>query len=262
MAGSVNTAAPRRIKSAERTLALFELFSREQRPFTVGRIAEALAIPQPSASMLLRNLEALGYLEYDRTARTFAPSIRVALLGAWIDRSFGLTGEIGARLDALHRAVGETAFIGIQNGSTAQYVLFQNADHPDRLEVLSGGHRSLTFSAMGRALLALKPDAEVRAWVRRCNAEASAPRFRIGETAFLDLLGGVRARGHAETAGDVTPGLSAVAMAFASPMGAAPLAVGVGGPIGRLRAKKSRVLEALAEFRAAFGEPGAGRASR
>ena len=79
---------PRKIKSAERTLALFELFSREQRPFTVTMIADALQIPQPSVSMLLQNLDALGYLEYDRQARTYSPSIRVALLGSWINIRF------------------------------------------------------------------------------------------------------------------------------------------------------------------------------
>ena len=103
----MSTKPPRPIKSAERTLALFELFSREQRPFSVGRVSEALGMPQASASMLLRNLTELGYLEYDRSARTFSPSIRVALLGSWIDRRFSEAGSIGMRLDALQRELGE-----------------------------------------------------------------------------------------------------------------------------------------------------------
>ena len=246
---------PRRIKSAERTLALFEMFSREQRPFTVGRIATALDIPQPSVSMLLHNLEALGYLEYDETSRTYAPSIRVALLGSWIDRKFGLAGAVGQKLGELQRDTGLTAFIAIQNGSSAQYVLSQTAGSPDRLEVISGGHRSLTFSAVGRALLSLKPDAEVRSWVRRCNAEAEEARFRVNEGAFLTLLESVRARGWAETAGDVTPGLGVIAMTFVSPMGSAPLAVGAGGPVAQLALQRDGILEALRRFRAAFAEP-------
>ena len=243
----------RRIKSAERTLALFELFSREQRPFTVGRIATALNIPQPSVSMLLHNLETLGYLEYDQASRTYAPSIRVALLGSWIDRKFGRADAIGQKLGEVQRATRLTAFIGIQNGSSAQYVLTQNAESPDRLEVVSGGHRSLTFSAMGRALLSLKPDAEVRSWVRRCNAEAIEARFRVNETAFLSLIDGVRERGWAETDGDVTPGLGAIAMTFASPMGTAPLAVGAGGPSARVASQREAICQALRRFRAAFG---------
>ena len=244
--------AARTIKSAERTLALFELFSREQRPFTVGRVSEALAVPQASASMLLRNLADLGYLEYDRQSRTFAPSIRVARLGSWIDRRFGEAGAIGARLDALQRTVGETAYIGIQNGAAAQYVISQRPEHPDRLDVMSGQYRSLTCSAMGRVLLSLKPDAEVLAWVRRCNAEATEDRFRVREAGFLDLTRQVRRDGFAMTQGEVTPGLGAVAVAFTSPMGGTPLALGVGGPIGRVTEKRPMILAALADFVQSF----------
>jgi DNA-binding IclR family transcriptional regulator len=252
--------AARSIKSAERTLALFELFSREQRPFTVGRVSEALQVPQASASMLLRNLADLGYLEYDRKARTFAPSIRVALLGSWIDRRFGEAGSIGARLDALQRKVGETAYLGIQNGATAQYVLTQRPEHPDRLEVMSGQYRSLTCSAMGRVLLSLRPDAEVAAWVRRCNVEATEERFKVRESDFLQLMRQVRADGYATTEGDVTPGLGAIAVPFTSPMGGAPLALGVGGPIASIRPRRAMILEALGEFVGWFEEHGrAGR---
>src|ERR1700744_1376056 len=140
--------APRRIKSAERTVALLELFSREQRPFTVGRIAKGLGIPQPSASMLLRNLQELGYLEHDPRSRTFTPSIRVALLGSWIDHRFGAAGAIGKHLSELHLRVGQTAYVGIQNGASAQYVLTRRSDIPGSFDVSSGMYRSLTCSAM------------------------------------------------------------------------------------------------------------------
>lgn len=246
--------AARTIKSAERTLALFELFSREQRPFTVGRVSEALSVPQASASMLLRNLAELGYLEYDRKARTFSPSIRVALLGSWIDRRFGEAGSIGFRLDALQRKVQDTAYLGIQNGAAAQYVVTQRPEYPDRLDVMSGQYRSLTCSAMGRILLSLKPDPEVMAWVRRCNVEATEERFKVREAEFLALIHKVRADGYAETAGDVTPGLGAIAIPFTSPMGGTPLALGVGAPIARLHQKRQLALDAMAEFVRSFEE--------
>lgn len=241
---------PRKIKSAERTLALFELFSREQRPFTVMMIAEALKIPQASVSMLLRNLDALGYLEYDRRARTYTPSIRVALLGSWINLRFNEAGSIGARLNDLQRAVRETAYLGIQNGAAAQYVVIQLPDSANRLHIESGQFRSLTCSAMGRALLSLKPDNEVLAWVRRSNAEALEPRFIVREQEFMDIINAVRTTGYAFTEGDVTPGLGAIATTVTSPMSKAPVAVGVGGPITRLRRKREDALNALETFKA------------
>lgn len=240
----------RKIKSAERTLALFELFSREQRPFTVTMIAQVLNIPQPSVSMLLQNLDALGYLEYDRRARTYTPSIRVALLGSWINMRFNRAGSIGARLDVLQRTVRETAFLGIQNGAAAQYVVIQLPDAANRLHIESGQFRSLTCSAMGRALLSLKPDHEVLALARRSNAEATDERFIVRERDIMEIIMSVRATGYAITEGDVTPGLAAVAVTVSSPMTGAPMAVGVGGPISRMRRKRDSALEALAHFKA------------
>ena len=246
-------AKARSIKSAERTLALFELFSREQQPFTVGHISEALSIPQPSVSMLLRNLTELGYLEHNLSSRTYSPSIRVALLGSWINRRLGEGGKLGERLNTLHLKVGETTYLAIQSGAAMQYVMSQRPEHPDRLEVDSGQYRSLTFSAAGRALLSQKRDKDILGWVRRCNAEAEEDRFRVRESTFMKLVCQIRAQGFATTEGDVTPGLGAFAATFNSPMGGTKLAVGVGGPIQRIREKRALILDSLMQFKLGFG---------
>jgi len=246
---------PRSIKSAERTLALLELFSQIQTPLTIGRVSRELGIPQPSTSMLMRNLVHLGYLDHDRTQRTFAPSIRIALLGSWIGRRFDEANSLAERLDILQRKVRETAYIAIQNGPFGQYVMTQTSDSPDTLNVASGQFRSLTCSAFGRALLALKPDAEIASWVKRCNAEAEEERFKVKLPAFMKLIGEVRARGYGETAGDQTPDLGAFAMTFPSPLGHVALAVGSGGPIQRMQRKRELIVGALREFVAGFKRP-------
>src|SRR3546814_15337358 len=92
-----------------------------QRPLTVGHIAGELEIPQASASMLLGNLRELGYLTYDRLERTYTPTIRVALLGSWINHQFDEAGSLTARLTELQNRVDETVFVGIQNGAYGQY---------------------------------------------------------------------------------------------------------------------------------------------
>ena len=242
----------RPIKSAERTLALFELFSREQRPVKVGEVARALAMPQPSATMLLRNLNDLGYLHYDPATRSFSPSIRVALLGSWINRQFAQAGAMGEVLGRLQQATGETAFLGIQNGAAGQYVMRQHPEHPDRLLVESGLYRPLTSSALGRALLMPKPDQEVLRLVRRSNAEAADSHDKVNVNDFLAELRRFRRQGHAETDGDSKPGFAAIALPFRSPMGDEPMAVGVGGLSHRIRRKRRIILPALHAFAAAY----------
>lgn len=237
----------RHIKSAERTLALFELFSSKQRPLTVGDIAKFLRIPQPSVTMLLRNLIALGYIEQDRHARTYVPTIRIALLGSWIHQAFVQDRQLEWRLNQLFAAVDETTFIGIQTGVHAQYILFIKPNSPTRFDVQARVDRPLTKSAVGKALLSLKSDDEVRSLINRVNAEV-APRFVVTRQALLSELADVRSKGYAETNGSVIEGIATIAMAVRPLLGQSPIAVAVGGQIERIRSKKALILQELRKF--------------
>ena len=235
----------RSVKSAERTLALFELFSRRQRPLTVGRITDELGIPQASTSMLLANLRELGYITYDPEHRTYSPTIRVALLGSWINREFDEAGSLTARLSELQREVDETVFLGIQNGAYAQYIFSILRKKPRGMRVMSGQHKLLTSSAVGRALLSLKPNAEIQRWVHRCNAEATEDRLRIPTSAFMSIVEDIRRNGYAQTSGDVTPTFGAIAVTVPAPIGLMPMALGVGVPLERIEEKHDATVDAL-----------------
>jgi DNA-binding IclR family transcriptional regulator len=240
----------RMVKSAERALALFEQFSLCQRPMSVGEIAKALQMPQPSVSMLVRTLTALGYLEQDRKARNYVPTIRIMLLGSWIHRRVNEEQNLERRIRELTQKVGETVMMGIQNGIYSQYVFVQMPTDPD-LVVQSGMLRPITCTAIGRAILSLKPDAEIEAIVRRCNAEVDEPRLRVRVPEFMDIVAGVRASGHARTSGDMTPGRAVIAVSIPGPLGKMSMAVGIGGLVKQIAAKEALILEALQEFRAA-----------
>jgi DNA-binding IclR family transcriptional regulator len=248
----------RTIKSAERTLALFEMFSLYQRPLGVGEISKALDIPQPSVSMLVRNLAGLGYLEHDRASRTYVPTMRIMLLGSWIHRRFSQENDLETRLDELVSRLGETVLVGIQNGIYSQYVLAQLPEDPQRLEVQSGLLRPITCTAIGRVLLSLKPDDEIDALMRRCNAEVTEDRLRVRPAAFMEQIGQIRAQGYARTGGDMTPGQAVIAISFPAPIGRMPMAIGVGGKIDRVAEKENEILAALEEFRALSPGPPAG----
>ncbi len=239
----------RAVKSAERVLALFELFSRRQRPLTVGRVVSELGMPQASASMLLANLRELGYLTYDAHERTYAPTIRVALLGSWINREFDPAGSLTTILSDLQHEIQETVFLGIQNGAFAQYVITSLHRNPRSMRAESGQFRLLTMCAVGRTLLSLKTDAEIQRWVHRCNAEASEDRLRIGASDFLAIIARIRADGYAQTRGDITPEFGAYAVAVPGPPSLTPMSLGVGIPLTRHEAKHAASIAALRHAR-------------
>ena len=246
--------APRSIKSAERTLRLFELFSRRQDALTVSEVARGLEIPQPSASMLLTNLTAMGYLNYQGATRSYAPTVRVALLGGWVGPQFSGPRSLATWLDDLHARVGEDVYVGIQNDAAAQIVQVRG---DNALSIDSGQMYSLTCSVIGMALLATKPDSQVVKLVRRCNAEAARDEDRVNEADYMALIAEVRRSGYAINRGYFAEGRTGIGMAILSPRDGG-FAVGFGGPTERIDAKLALILEQLRALRDAAEdtEPG------
>jgi len=249
--------AVRSIKSAERTLRLFELFSRRQEPLTVGDVSRGLGIPQPSASMLLTNLTAMGYLTHQRLARSYAPTVRVSLLGGFAGPRFSDGQSLAQRLNALHDAVGEDVFVGIQNDAAAQIVQVRGQD---ALNIDSGQMYSLTGSVVGQVLLALQPDSEVVRVVRRCNAEAGSDAERVNEADFLTLMAAIRRDGHAVNDGFYSPDRSGVAVAVRGAHAGGDFAVGFGGPTERIKAKRALIVQQLTALKSAARADDADRA--
>lgn len=244
----------RNVKSAERTVLLFELFSLHQRPLGTGEISRALQIPQPSVSMLVRNLCKLGYLEYDRIRRTYMPTIRIMLLGSWIHRRFSQEHGLEPWLESLVTTFGGSVLMGIQNGIYSQYVWAQFSDDPHHLEVQSGLLRPITCTAVGRALLSLKHDEEIIAILRHCNACLEDERLRYAPTAFMDIIHKIREQGYAQTAGDMTPGSSVIAVTIPGPVGRMPMAVGIGAKINWINRQSDRIIHELKRYQACLNE--------
>ena len=233
------------IKSAERTLAVLEYFQIHRRAATVGEISAALAMPQSSASMLLKCLLSLGYLEYSAAIRKFRPTYRVAVLGSWLHSSLFDRGPLTDIAEALGRETRETVSLGLQNGPHMQYVHIVKSSEAVQLTIQVGTLRPMTCAAMGRMLLAPKPDPEIRAIIRRNNAEATDEAHRVIEREFMVEIEEIRCQGYAESRGKMIAGANTIAMLAPLPSDATPLAIGVGGPMERIDARRDAILAAM-----------------
>jgi IclR family transcriptional regulator, acetate operon repressor len=232
------------IKSAERALAILEFFQEKRRAATVGDIAGALSLPQSSTSMLVKCLLSLGYLEYGEGSRLLRPTYRVALLGNWIQKSLFKHGPLTDRMEAIQREIGETVVLGRQNGAAMQYVHIVDASYAVRLIIHNGTLRPMTRSALGMILLTQKPDHEIRAIVRRNNAD-DEDQHRVNERAFLAEMEEIRRQGFAESKGRMIASASTIAMLVPAGGRAAPLAIGVGGPIERIGRRRRDIIDVL-----------------
>lgn len=236
---------PKKIKSAQRVLEVLEYFNRDRQEGTVMDIAREFNYPQSSTSELLSCLVALGYLCRDRQARTYKPSARVAVLGAWVQPELFRHGELLPMMDALAADSGVEVCLASRVGVVVQVFHAVRTDGGDTMR--PGDSLRLLSTAPGKVLLTLLDREQVRKLVHRINAE-SAEHLRVKADDLLCELDQIRSRGYAHQSDDGQTMLSVVVPQSSS---ADPLALTMKGPadviegdldgyVSRLRAAVSR----------------------
>ncbi len=223
------------VKSAKRVLQVFELYSQRRTPMTVNEVSSELDFPQSSTSVLLHSLVKLGYLSHDPHKRTFSATLRVGLLGNWLfDEELMPISPMKVAHD-LTCATGDAVVVGVQHGVNAMYIHVSQATNPVRLYMKPGAIRPLCQTAVGRALLSEKSDAEIKAIVRRINSERvpGAPSQQVD--AILKAVRKVRDTGYSTTFGDATPDAGVVAALLPRIDGQPAMAVGIGAPLGKIK---------------------------
>ncbi|WP_424139561.1 IclR family transcriptional regulator [Roseomonas chloroacetimidivorans] len=233
------------IKSLRRTLEVLEMFAETHEPATAAAIAQRLGYPQSSTSMLLQSLTQLGYLEQVPENRSFRPTLRVMLLGAWLqDRLIG-HGSLLRLMDGLRARTGFTVLIGMQQATRVRYILSLLRDGIGGNEPHAGMARPICRTGMGKALLLPLCDQDVARLLRRANAEETNPAFRRGQSAFLEDIRDSRERGWTVGDGSVQSGVGVIGMPLPSMPGQPPLSIGLGGTLPEITRRQDEIVGEL-----------------
>ncbi|CAA2158609.1 Pectin degradation repressor protein KdgR [Methylobacterium brachiatum] len=237
------------VKSARRVVEVLEHFDRVQCPQSLTEIALALGYPASSTLALLKSLLALEYLSYDFERRTYSPTMRVAMLGAWVQACVFRDGVLVRLMEALQEATGETVVLGMQNDLHVQYIHVVQARHLLRYHLHPGTFRPIHSTAAGRMLLAHQSRDAIARLVRQLDRRAGVT-LDLG--AFWDGLQEVRAAGYAWSANQVTEGAGTMAVLAPKMADGRATVLGVAGPLSRLEPNRERI---LASLRSIVGPP-------
>jgi DNA-binding IclR family transcriptional regulator len=230
------------VKSAQRALEILEVFDRHRRPLSLTEILDALGYPPSSGSALLKSLLAMGYLDYDRGRRTYFPTMRVALLGRWVEEALFGQAQLVSAMEDLHRRTGEAVILANQSDLHAQYIHLIYSNEPLQFRAQPGLRRPLARSGLGWALLAVKSDDEIEQLRRRMNAEAGEA---LSRDELMARVAEVRARGYAFSKHTITEGVGVIAMALPKAAFGRVFALAVAGYVSRLERKEADIVAAL-----------------
>lgn len=161
----------------------------------MSEIALALGYPQSSATVLLKTLVSLGYLNFDRKERVYFPTPKVTSLGDWVPRALFGSGRVLDAARDVHAATGEGVGISTKNDVYLQYVQNFQSIHPLRFVIPEGTLRPLTQSGVGWTLMSTLPDDKIDNLVRRANI-ASEKSMRVTVSSILEKVREIRQKGY------------------------------------------------------------------
>jgi len=234
------------VKTAARTLDVFEVFAAAKGPLTLTELAARLGSPISSCHALVRTLQARGYVYILDERKRVYPTKRLFTMAQEIAENDPMLERIGPVLDDLQQATGETILLGKRQGSTVTYLEVIEGRHTIRFAANPGDTKLLHCSAIGKAMLGAMPERDCAKLVKRLALPASNPNTITDRTALLENIALGRERGYFITRGENVAEVMAISIARC--IGAEWYGVAIAGPIGRLEAQLPKLLADL--FRA------------
>lgn len=184
----------REVKSAARTVELLELLAaRGDRPARLQELADDLGVPRSSMYALLQTLIARGWVRTDATGSLYGIGLRTLLTGTSYLDTDPVVRVVRPYLDDASEQLGETIHLGRLDGMDIAYLATRESHEYLRTISRVGRRLPAHAGALGKALLAERPDTELP----QGPYEARTPRSHTTRDALTADLTQVRDRGYA-----------------------------------------------------------------
>jgi DNA-binding IclR family transcriptional regulator len=204
------------VKTAGRTLEIFEAFAREQAPLSLTDLARQLGSPLSSCLYLVRTLERLGYLYPVGGRRTLYPTRKLFEVAAAIAMGEPWIERIEPLLKKLRDESRETVILGKRQGAKVVYLAVYEGPETIRYVAHAGA------ASLGK-LLAKLP------------LEPVTPATIVDRELLLADLGRAAELGYAVTRGENVPDVMALAQRLDVDQDV--YGVALAGPLNRMTAQ-------------------------
>lgn len=244
----VGSGVPSAIKSAARALRVLEFFAEIRRGARENEIAERLEMPQSSTSVLLASLVRLNYLSFDYSTHTYRPTLRVAMLGAWLDSG---PFRDGSMLQMMERVAEETSGVVSLSQGNNIYVRYVHViqSNNQAIHVSLALRRYIVWSSAGISLLVGRPEAEIKRLVAITRSQDDPLVEQIKLETVLKMVREADQQGYFFSRGIVTPGTGTISMRLPPCLTGSqgPIVFGVGGPLHVLEPSEKGIVQQMRE---------------
>jgi DNA-binding IclR family transcriptional regulator len=188
------------MNSLEAAMRVLKLLDKRRPVLRVGEISRALSLQKSTVSRLLRTLSEHDFLEREREGQGYTVGRRALALSDLYLAGLALLDRVDVAIDALVEEFGFVGYAGVLSGADIVVLRLRSGRYPLRFVQDVGQRVPAERTAIGRALLARRPDA------------ARGNRATLNEE-----LARIRRNGWAAIESAIIPGIAAVGAAVGDP---------------------------------------------
>jgi len=242
-------------KTVVKSLGMLERLVDLGRPIGVTELAVATQLHKSNVHRILSTLRHLGYVRSNPDS-SYEPTLRLWELGQRIHGRMDLPAAARPHLKRLVQETDETAHLAVFDGQEVVYLETIESANPVRAHTPLGGRAPAYCTASGKALLCGQTPSVIRAVSRQSVRHTPSTLTKHDE--LVEALTQVRERGFATNVGEFRPNVAGIAAPVLNRRGEVVAAVGIAGPLDRLRPARIRqlvpaVLGAARDISAALG---------
>jgi IclR family transcriptional regulator, acetate operon repressor len=240
------------MKTADRTLDIFEAFAEAKKPLSLSEIARMIDSPVSSCHALIRTLQKNGYMYALDVRRRYYPTRRLFEVSSAIATHDPIVERLTSVLNKLRDETGETILLGQRQDKQIIYLQVLESPLMIRYAAPVGAIKPLPSTAIGKAFLGEMTDEDLAHFF----AELAHPQVTESTITNPDqLLADIqraRKRGYFVTRGENVPDVMAIARTCT--LDGEQLAIAVAGPMHRLEPKLGSIGDALIQATGAVAE--------
>ena len=231
------------IKSVTRVFEVLELFEELREPLTSIKVGRHLSYPASSALALLKSMVSLGYLSFDRIDRSYFPTVRLTLLGQWVERAVHLgDGSLDTLVNALIQATGESVSVSCQNDLDMQFIYIAQGPQHVTVNLTPGTLAPLFQSSIGLTALTVRPNDEISRLAARRNRTVDGKANPVDAAKTLKVVQAIRQRGWYAGYDMYIDGIGAISWVLPTKDGRRSMVLAISGPTERIRKNEASIV--------------------
>lgn len=234
--------SPGSVQSVDRALRLLEALATRAEGLRLSDLARAEGLAASTTHRLLTALEQRGFVHLDPVSRCWLIGQRAFSVGIAFTRWQSLIATAQPFLRRLRDETRETVNLGVID--TGEVVTVAQAESREITRAIAppGGRTPVMNSAMGKAIVATWPDAEVAALITRHGLRPMTRHSLRDEDAARAEISRIRAQGHALDNQEFRLGMRCVAAVIQPPGAEALAALSVSGLAQRVTPELAEAL--------------------